>query len=97
MSRKYTNKSAKKSAKKRATNRSSFIYTRPNYESQVGGFTITARRDPGTLKVSLRTSSDNSTVTLITRDGEKFELSGHETRTLQRALNSHYQLCGAAE
>lgn len=90
-------KSSKSRKRRNESNRSAFIYTRPNFDAQVGGFTITARRDPGTMRVSLRTSSANGTAVLITRDGEKLELTGHEARTLQRALNAHYALCGTAE
>ena len=83
-----TNKRARKSE----SNRNARILTKPNFEAAVGGYTFTKGRDADALKVSARTSSNNSTQVVITRHGgeEKLVLSGNEARTLQRALNAHY-------
>jgi hypothetical protein len=57
-----------------------------------GGYTFTKGRDVESLKVSARTTSNNSTEVVITRfcGDEKLVLSGAEARTLQRVLNKHY-------
>lgn len=85
---------ARKSKKTRRSesNRNAFILVRPNQDAQVGGYTFTKGRDPEALKVSARTSSNNSTEVVITRfrGDEKLVLSGNEARTLQQALNRHY-------
>lgn len=81
-----------KRSRRSESNRNSRILTRPNYEAATGGFTFTKGRDADSLKVSARTSSNNATEVVITRFGgeEKLVLSGNEARTLQRALNAHY-------
>lgn len=74
------------------SNRNARILNRPNLDAMVGGYTFTKGRDADALKVSVRTSSSNTTEVVITRFGgdEKLVLSGNEARTLQRALNKHY-------
>ena len=86
----------KKTKKNRRSlsNRNAFIQVRPNFNAAVGAKTFTKGRDPESLKVSADTSSNNSTKVVITRDGgfERMELNGFEARTLQRLLNTHYNI-----
>ena len=81
-----------KKTRRSESNRNAFILNRPNQDSVIGGFTFTKGRDADALKVSARTSSNNSTEVVITRFAgeEKLVLSGAEARTLQRTLNKHY-------
>lgn len=83
----------KKRTRRSESNRNAFIQRRPNFEAAVGGTTFTKGRDADALKVSARTSSNNSTEVVITREGgfERMVLNGHEARTLQRLLNAHYE------
>ncbi len=85
---------ARKSKRSRRSdsNRNSFILNRPTETAMVGGYTFTKGRDADALKVSARTSTNNSTEVVITRFGgdERIVLTGNEARTLQRVLNKHY-------
>jgi hypothetical protein len=73
-------------------NRSAYILHRPNHNAMVGGYTFTKGRDSDALKMSVVTTSNNSTEAVITRFGgeERIVLTGNELRTLQRVLNTHY-------
>ena len=81
-----------KRSRRSESNRNARILNKPNDQAMVGGYTFTKGRDQDALKVSARTSSNNSTEVVITRFGgdERLVLSGNEARTLQRALNTHY-------
>lgn len=85
-----------KRSRKSESNRNAYILTQPNFEAAKGGYTFTKGRDADSLKVSARTTSNNSTQVVITRFGgeERLVLSGNEARTLQRALNAHYDSVG---
>ena len=73
-------------------NRRARLVFRSRPSRGLAGFTFTKYRDDGSLKVSARTTVDNSTEVVITRGGneERLVLNGREARTLQRALNKHY-------
>lgn len=74
------------------SNRSAYILHRPNNNAMVGGYTFTKGRDSDALKLSIVTTSNNSTEAVLTRfaGDERLVLTGNELRTLQRALNKHY-------
>lgn len=72
------------------SNKNSHIVSENVGETLYGRFTYTDRRDPGTLNVSVETSTNNTTTFVVERDGVTMRLNGNEARTIFSTLLKHY-------
>ncbi len=72
------------------SNRNSRIVSNVDVHTVHARETYTARRDVGTLQAAVRTSTNNSTDFVLTRNGVTVEMNGREARTLLRLLETHY-------
>jgi len=73
-------------------NKNARIVSIPNKNTLRGGVTYTSQREPGSLNMSIGTTTHGNSTLNITRPGSGFgaTLTGREARTLYALLRKHY-------
>jgi hypothetical protein len=74
-------------------NQHATIKSLPNFDAQIGGTTFTSGREDE-FDVAIATDSSNVSRLDLVIGQTGVSLSGRQARTLQRALNKHYENCG---